>query len=140
MAKVVHRAWERSVALRRVGCGSGGAAAAAPQSSGGYARGLRHADGSPRMPLVEGKQPHRDHVSDQSVFNALVAQSLSRKDMKKSSDAKAAVTAEKDKLLNRAVPAWDVSSVEDGQLSRSALKIQKVTSKSMWDASSPSVW
>ena len=50
MAKVIHRAWERSVALRRVGCSGGHAAAAAPQSSGNYARGLRHDDGSPRMP------------------------------------------------------------------------------------------
>ena len=33
--------------------------------------------------------------------------------MKKSSDAKAAVNAEKEKLLNRAIPAWDVSSVEE---------------------------
>ena len=113
MAKVIHRAWERSVALRRVGCSGGHAAAAAPQSSGNYTRGWCHDDGSPRMPLVARKQPHRDHISDQSHFNALVAQSLSRRDMKKSSEAKAAVNAEKDKLLNRHIPAWDVSSVEE---------------------------
>ena len=108
MARLIHKGWKNSVETRAkdVAMPTVGIAAAArfPSSSP-----------VPAMPcVVTAQQEHREkNIGMDTFFGALIAKSLTKKEMMANSDAYKALKDEAEKLSNPKRPVWLMDSVTE---------------------------